>query len=90
MGGHCLEVQEVGRGLNSLREGRGSCHLALQALPVSVWIGTLGCIDIWDELDTHHGEREINKPSPYCSAILFGETLIRHSAENIYNILSSW
>lgn len=48
-----------------------------------LWMGTLGCTDIWEELDTHHGEREINKPSPYSSAILSGETLIRHLAEYI-------
>lgn len=76
-----------GPGQRPLPGGRGGCHLALQAAPVSVWIGTLGCIDIWEELDTHHGEREINKSSPYSSAILFGDTLIRHPAENIYNIL---
>lgn len=61
-----------------------------QTAPVSVWIGTLGCIDIWGELDVHHGERELNESSPYRSVTVFGETLIRHSAENIYNVLPWW
>lgn len=89
-GGQHLGVQVVGPGLSPLRGGRSSCHLTLQGLPVSLWIGTLGCADIWDELDTHHSEREINKPCPYSSAILLEEALFRHSAENIYNVLALW
>lgn len=88
--GYHLGVQVVGLGLSYQKGGRGSCHLALQGLPVSVWICTLGCIDIWDELDTHHSEREINKPSPYSSAIFLEKALFRHSAENIYNVLALW
>ena len=89
-GGRHARVSVAGAGLSPLHRGKGSCHPALQTVPLSVWIGTLGCIDIWDELDAHHGERELNKPSPYSSATLSGETLIRHSAENIYNVLPWW
>lgn len=74
-----------GLGQRPLSGGRGSHRLVSH----SVWMGTLGYTDIWEELDTHH-EREINKPSPYSSAILSGKTLIRHLAEYIYNILPWW
>lgn len=55
-----------------------------------VWIGILGCIDIWDELDIYYGERELNKFFFYSFVIFFGEILIRYLVENIYNVFLWW